>query len=544
MSLREVRIPDLGDATEVEVIEICVAVGQELEADDALIVIESDKASMEVPAPQAGVVVSIKSQLGDQVQTDDLILTMEVALEEEPSTVKVEEPAPQEQAPSDVPIVEQVAVTPEPIEEVGEVSEELLEVRVQDIGEAKDVVIIDILVKEGDDVEADDPLVVVESDKASMEIVAPAKGTIESLPVQLEQPIEEGTLVAVIRAMIVSKVDSPTTQTSEPTPQVPTPTPARPEPTETVQSPIRSLPDGKADSRHIYAGPAVRRLARELGVDLTKVNGSGSKGRITKDDVHAYVKAILTSGVQQGSLPEVKYPDFTKFGEVELQPMSRMRSVGAENLVRSWLNVVHVTQFDTTDVTDLEAKRKQLNEDSLAKGESTKLTPLPFIIRACALTLKAYPQFNASIHPSLTQLILKKYMHMGFAVDTDEGLIVPVIRDVLDKDLYELSNEVATLSDAARRRRLRPDQISGATFTISSLGRLGGTGFAPVVNAPEVGILGVARMETRPVWNGESFEPRSILPISLSYDHRAINGAEAGRFLQAVCQRIADVSDY
>ncbi|MCY4657835.1 MAG: 2-oxo acid dehydrogenase subunit E2, partial [Gammaproteobacteria bacterium] len=291
-------------------------------------------------------------------------------------------------------------------------------------------------------------------------------------------------------------------------------------------------------------GPAVRRLARELGVDLTKVNGSGSKGRITKDDVHAYVKAILTSGVQQGSLPEVKYPDFTKFGEVELQPMSRMRSVGAENLVRSWLNVVHVTQFDTTDVTDLEAKRKQLNEDSLAKGESTKLTPLPFIIRACALTLKAYPQFNASIHPSLTQLILKKYMHMGFAVDTDEGLIVPVIRDVLDKDLYELSNEVATLSDAARRRRLRPDQISGATFTISSLGRLGGTGFAPVVNAPEVGILGVARMETRPVWNGESFEPRSILPISLSYDHRAINGAEAGRFLQAVCQRIADVSDY
>ncbi|MCY4656612.1 MAG: E3 binding domain-containing protein, partial [Gammaproteobacteria bacterium] len=296
MSLREVRIPDLGDATEVEVIEICVAVGQELEADDALIVIESDKASMEVPAPQAGVVVSIKSQLGDQVQTDDLILTMEVALAEEPSTVKVEEPAPQEQAPSDVPIVEQVAVTPEPIEEVGEVSEELLEVRVQDIGEAKDVVIIDILVKEGDDVEADDPLVVVESDKASMEIVAPAKGTIESLPVQLEQPIEEGTLVAVIRAMIVSKVDSPTTQTSEPTPHVPATTPAKPEPTETVQSAIRSLPDGKADSRHIYAGPAVRRLARELGVDLTKVNGSGSKGRITKDDVHAYVKAILTSG--------------------------------------------------------------------------------------------------------------------------------------------------------------------------------------------------------------------------------------------------------
>ena len=541
MTSLEVRIPDIGDAKDVEVIEICVEVGQEIDVDDALIVIESDKASMEVPAPAKGTVASIASNLGDTVNTNDVVLTLSV---EETVQPQQQDESPSEDQPKisadDGIVDEQDESSAELATEADEVIEQRIEVRVPDIGEAKDVVVIELLVEEGATVEKDAPLIVLESDKASMEITAPEAGLVEKLAVALDQPIEQDMLVAIIRAEIVktaptidqrAKSESPAPQPSAPiaTPQVPTP--KRTESDEPLDVP---------SDRYIYAGPAVRRLARELGVDLTKVPGTGGKGRILKDDVHAYVKRILTSGIQESAMPKVEYPDFTKFGDVELQPMSRMRSVGAQNLVRSWLNVVHVTQHDTTDVTELEDYRKQFNEDSATDDKVARLTPLPFILRACAMALKEMPQFNASIHPSLKQLIIKKYINLGFAVDTDEGLVVPVIKDVLSQNLTGLAEEILTLSDAARRRRLRTEQISGATFTVSSLGQLGGTGFAPVVNAPEVAILGVARLETRPVWSGEAFEPRKILPLSLSYDHRAINGAEGGRFLMSICQNLAD----
>ena len=541
MTSLEVRIPDIGDAKDVEVIEICVEVGQEIDVDDALIVIESDKASMEVPAPVKGTVVSIASNLGDKVNTDDLVLTMNV---EETVQPKQQDESPSEdksEISADDSLGDELdESSKEPATEVDEVIEQQIEVRVPDIGEAKDVVVIELLVEEGATVEKDAPLIVLESDKASMEITAPEAGLVEKLAVTLDQPIEQDMLVAIIRAEIVkttakieqrAESETPARQPSAPitTPQV-----AAPKKIESAEPPV--VPS----DRYIYAGPAVRRLARELGVDLTKVPGTGGKGRILKDDVHAYVKRILTSGIQEGAMPKVEYPDFTKFGDVELQPMSRMRSVGAQNLVRSWLNVVHVTQHDTTDVTELEDYRKQFNAESATDDKVARLTPLPFILRACAMALKEMPQFNASIHPSLKQLIIKKYINLGFAVDTDEGLVVPVIKDVLSRNLTELAGEILTLSDSARRRRLRTEQISGASFTVSSLGQLGGTGFAPVVNAPEVAILGVARLETRPVWSGEAFEPRKILPLSLSYDHRAINGAEGGRFLMSICENLAD----
>ena len=541
MTSLEVRIPDIGDAKDVEVIEICVEVGQEIEVDDALIVIESDKASMEVPAPANGTIASIASNLGDKVNTDDLVLTLNV-VESVQTESKDESPT---ESQSESPVVDSITDeldegSKELSTDAGETIEQQIEVRVPDIGEAKDVVVIELLVEEGANVEKDAPLIVLESDKASMEITAPEAGLIERLAVTLDQPIEQDMLVAIIRAKIVKSVATidrraeskpPAQQPSAPVATTPIATPKHIESDEPLVVP---------SDRYIYAGPAVRRLARELGVDLTKVPGTGAKGRILKDDVHAYVKRILTSGVQEGAMPKVEYPDFTKFGDVELQPMSRMRSVGAQNLVRSWLNVVHVTQHDTTDVTELEDYRKRFNEETADDDEVARLTPLPFVLRACALALKEMPQFNASIHPSLKQLILKKYINLGFAVDTDEGLVVPVIKDVLTRSLNDLAEEIRTLSDSARRRRLKTEQISGASFTVSSLGQLGGTGFAPVVNAPEVAILGVARLETRPVWSGEVFEPRKILPLSLSYDHRAINGAEGGRFLMSICQNLTD----
>lgn len=540
MNILEVRIPDIGDAKDVEVIEICVEVGQEIDADEALIVIESDKASMEVPAPRKGTVVSIASTLGDTVNSDDLVLTLEV--EDEVQT-GIEDEVRTERATKDLEEesggAENEETTEVSTQQDIELIEQQIEVRVPDIGEAKDVVVIELLVEEGSTVLKDAPLIVLESDKASMEITAPEAGVVEKLAVSLDQPIEQDMLVVVIRAEIAQNAKTDQPKEADSLAQAASPVVATPHvdtPEERASTEPSSIPSG----RHVYAGPAVRRLARELGVDLTKVPGSGNKGRILKDDVHAYVKRILTSGVQEGAIPKVEYPDFTKFGDVELQPLSRMRSVGAQNLVRSWLNVVHVTQHDTTDVTELEDYRRQLNEESASDDNAIRLTPLPFILRACAMALKEHPQFNASIHPSLTQLILKKYINLGFAVDTDEGLVVPVIKDVLEKNLSELAEEIRALSDAARRRRLRTDHISGASFTVSSLGQLGGTGFAPVVNAPEVAILGVARLETRPFWNGESFEPRKILPLSLSYDHRAINGAEGGRFLMTICQNLDD----
>ena len=546
MSDFKVLIPDVGEAQDVEVIEICVEIGQHVEVDDALLVIESDKASMEVPSPVAGEVKSINMKLGDIIDTGDLVAVLEVA---DSAAESAEESAP--------PSVEQVSEEPEsvepepatsdpaelPLSDTADGHNELFEIHLPELGDVEDVEVIEVLVEVGQSVSADQALIVLESDKATMEIPSGVEGLIESLAVAVGDAVTDHTLVATVRSSdpeqkqtTLSPVpvdDSPSvasaTNESRASPRIPAETPAS----------DQSRSDRSAA---VYAGPAVRRLARELGVDLSSVEGSGVRGRIVKDDVKLYVKTQMLKPpevVSAAGLPEVEYPDFSRFGETEEIPLTRMQSRGAENLVRSWLNVVHVTQHDEADLTELEEFRVELNDQDRVGDQ--RLTALPFILKACASTLREHPRFNASISPTLKTLILKKYIHIGVAVDTPEGLIVPVIRDVLDKGLRDIATELEALSTAAREKKLKPDQISGASFTVSSLGRIGGTGFTPIINAPEVAILGVARLATKPVWDGSVFEPRKILPLSLSYDHRAINGAEGGRFMQSLVEKLGDV---
>ncbi|MCY4093736.1 MAG: dihydrolipoyllysine-residue acetyltransferase [Gammaproteobacteria bacterium] len=546
MSDFNVLIPDVGEAQDVEVIEVCVKIGQQVEVDDALLVIESDKASMEVPSPRAGKVKSIEVKLGDIIDTGDLVAVLEVAATEEKAT-KERHSSPIVD-PHDGPVP---AKTEESVNEAEAIPhaatadghDELFEIRLPELGDVDDVEVIEVLVEVGQTVSMEQALIVLESDKATMEIPSTVAGVLESLEVAVGDKVTDHTLVAVINVPAGQSGSIATKRTTVETSTV-AETLVEPKPTTRVEVDQPSTREGAEKDRgsSVYAGPAVRRLARELGVDLALVEGSGVRGRIVKDDVKLHVKtAMLKPALAETSagLPEVEYPDFTRFGETEETPLTRMQSRGAENLVRSWLNVVHVTQHDEADVTELEEFRVELNEQGQL-GEQ-RLTALPFILKACASTLREHPRFNASISPTLKSLILKKYIHVGVAVDTPDGLVVPVIRDVLDKGLRDIATELEALSTAARSKKLTPDQISGSSFTVSSLGRIGGTGFTPIINAPEVAILGVARLATKPVWDGSAFEPRKILPLSLSYDHRAINGAEGGRFMQSLVEKLGDV---
>lgn len=424
------------------------------------------------------------------------------------------------------------------------------QVVIPDIGDAKDVEVIEICVSVGDRVAMNDALIVIESDKASMEVPAPFEGTVEDISLALGDVVNTGDSIATI------EVDSIAPESSEETQE--TPSDSTPEKTETASEqptiettgdpqPKRQVEEpqsepAQAAGTSVYAGPAVRKLARELGVDLAQVSGSGANGRIVKDDVKAFVKKSFAqpNSLKAGAgIPAIELPDFSRFGEIEEVPLSRIRSKGAENLSRSWLNVVHVTQHDEADITELEQFRNKLNSEVADRGD--RLTPVPFIIKACASTLIEFPQFNSSINPDLRSLIQKKYVNIGLAVDTADGLVVPVIRNVDRKGVREIATEANALAAAAQDKKLKPDDVQGATFTVSSLGNIGGTGFTPVVNAPEVAILGVARMTVKPVWMNGEFIPRSVLPLSLSYDHRAINGAEAGRFVQALVSRLVDI---
>ena len=542
MSDFQVLIPDVGEAKDVEVVEICVVVGQTVALDDALIVIESDKASMEVPAPATGTVKSIDVKIGDIIDTGDLVVVLdseESAPQEVVADTSEESSAGdaanrQEHADNNVSSVE----TPLPNNDgIGAT----FEIRLPELGDVDDVEVVELLVKVGDQVTPKDALVVLESDKATMELPSTVTGVVEMLAVKVGDKVTDESLIAVIRTesesagdqsvspvVTVDKDEKPTAESSDSSPV-----------SQTVDTTKETLRDRAAV---VYAGPAVRRLARELGVDLARVEGSGVRGRIVKDDVKQFVKQQLGQPpvvAESGGLPKVEYPDFSRFGDTEEQPLTRIQERGANNLVKSWLNVVHVTQHDEADVTELEEFRTELNERELAEGQ--RLTALPFVLKACAATLREHPRFNASISPTLKTLILKKYIHIGVAVDTADGLVVPVVRDVLDKGLRDIAAEVEALSELARTKKLAPDQISGASFTVSSLGRLGGTGFTPIVNAPEVAILGVAKLAKKPVWVDSAFEPRVMLPLSLSYDHRAINGAEAGRFMQSLVEKLGDV---
>ena len=421
------------------------------------------------------------------------------------------------------------------------------EVGIPDIGDAKDVEVIEICVSSGDEVAENDALIVIESEKASMEVPAPFAGAVAEVLVALGDKLNTGDPVARVIAAEGAAPDAGGETAADSEAAVnnaaaavgdiePPPRPASAAVATPAAAPPAAAPSAGAT---VYAGPAVRRLARELGVDLARVIGSGTRGRIVRDDVKAHVKQALAAAPAAAGPAPMPAVDFSRFGEVEAVPLSRVQARGAANLHRAWQHVAHVTQHDDADVTDLEAFRATLKDEAALRG--VKLSPLPFIVKACVAALGEHPRFNASLDPAATALIHKRYHHIGVAVDTEHGLVVPVVRDADRLGIFDLAEEIGRLSAAARARGLKPDELQGGTFTVSSLGALGGTGFTPIVNAPEVAILGVGRLATRPVWDGVAFAPRQLLPLSLSYDHRAINGAEAGRFVATLRTLLADL---
>ncbi|MEM7080360.1 MAG: dihydrolipoyllysine-residue acetyltransferase [Pseudomonadota bacterium] len=526
----EITIPNLGDVDEVEVIEICVVVGDEVAEEDALLVIESDKASMEIPSPAAGTIAALHVSLGDQVGEGHLVATLEIAASQEA------EPAG-ETAPTEAPVAAAEPALAPAAEPVATTSE-VVDILVPDIGDAKDVVVIEVTANAGDTVTESDLLVVLESDKASMEIAAEMVGEIVEVCVAVDDAVEQGTLIARIRttAVVAEAVASPAAAPAAPAPA---------EPAKPATAPARTAaPAANAggSTARVYAGPAVRRLSREMGVDLSAVTGTGNRGRITKEDVKAFVKAQLQNPTTAGGpsgWPLVAEVDFSRFGPVESADLTRIQQRGADNLHRSWVNLPHVTQHNEADITDMEAFRASLKAE--AAQREIKLTPLAFIVKACCAALAEFPHFNASLHPDGKSLYVKKYINIGMAVDTPEGLVVPVIRGADQMSVWELSGKIAELAGKARDKKLGMDDLQGGTFSVSSLGSLGGTGFTPIVNAPEVAILGVANMQMKPVWDGAEFQPRKVLPLSLSYDHRVINGADGGRFMNFVVACLSDL---
>ena len=539
-----IRVPDIGSG-EGEVIELFVKVGDRIEAEQSLLTLESDKASMEIPAPKAGVIKALKVKLGDRLKEGDELLELESDGGEASAEAPAEPAAQAAQAP-DTAAASAPAASAEPAAAGG--AEQSQQVHVPDIGSSGKARVIELYVKSGDHIEADQSLLTLESDKASMEIPSPATGVVESVAIKLNDEVGTGDLILTLKvqgAAAATPAAAPTTPT-EPT-KAATPAEADRKPAPTAQTEA-AKPVGapSRDGTKVHAGPAVRQLAREFGVELAAVTGSGPKGRNLKEDVQQYVKSMLQQGPQTSvaasggaGIPPIPAVDFSKFGEIEEVEMSRLMQIGAANLHRSWLNVPHVTQFESADITELEAFR--VAQKAAAEKAGVKLTVLPLLLKACAHLLRELPDFNSSLAPSGKALIRKKYVHVGFAVDTPDGLMVPVIRNVDQKSLLQLAGEAAELAEKARTKKLSPDAMQGACFTISSLGHIGGTGFTPIVNAPEVAILGVSKATIQPVWDGSAFQPRLMLPLSLSYDHRVINGAAAARFTKRLSELLADI---
>lgn len=531
MAIQTIKVPDIGGAEGVEVIEISVKVGDVIAEGDSIVVLETDKASMEIPADKAGKVVAIKVNLGDKVSQDSLLIEVEAEGDSAP--------APQAEAPASAP-----AAAPAPAQAPAAAAATAeVNLVVPDIGGAEGVEIIEISVKEGDEVAAGDSLIVLETDKASMEIPAEAAGKIVSLAVKVGDKVSQGSLIGVLAT--AGGTAPAAAPAAAPAPASKAEAAKVEAPKAEVKAPAPAAVEEVEQTGDVYAGPAVRKLARQLGVDLGKVTGTGPRGRLLKDDVRGYVKPLVQaaqSGAPVGGgsgIPRVPAVDFAKFGEIETVKMSKVKKITADNMTRNWLNVPHVTQWDDADITDLEAFRTGLKAEAEKRG--SKLTPLPFIMKACAAALIAEPSFNVSMHSDGESIVHKKYVHIGIAVDTPNGLMVPVIRNVDKKGLWELTDEVNAIAKKARDGKLLPADMQGGCFTISSLGAAGGNGFTPIVNAPEVAILGVSRAQIKPVWNGKEFVPRNMLPLSLSYDHRAINGADAGRFFTYLTAVIADV---
>lgn len=536
MAKEQVVVPDIGGAEGAEVIELLVAVGDTVELEQSLIVLESDKASMEIPSSLAGTVVELLTEVGKELTEGDPIVLLEVA--GDTAVAAVEEPAsnPEVEEQPVAPLVSAQTPSAEPVS-----SEQIA--TVPDIGTDEAVELIELSVAVGDVVAEGDSLVVLESDKASMEVPAPFAGEIIKILVKEDDSVKVGHELMVIRTQsaVVETSEPEAAPQSQAQPTAVTP----PEPVERRASP-RVGAISHADTsgeRSVYAGPAVRKLAREFGLNLTSISGTGPHGRLLKEDLQSYVKdsmsgagPVVSGG---GGIPVIPAVDFSAFGPVEEESLSKMAKLTAANMQRSWLNVPHVTQFDNADITDLEAFRADMKAEGEKRG--VKLTPLPFMLKACAVALRDNPKFCASLSADSQSLIYKQYIHIGMAVDTAAGLLVPVIRDVDKKTIWELAQEVVVVAGKARDRKLKPVEMRGGCFTISSLGNIGGTGFTPIVNAPEVGILGVSKAAIQPVWDGEEFQPRKLLPLALSYDHRVINGGDAGRFFTQLVSLLGDI---
>ncbi|MEE9101932.1 dihydrolipoyllysine-residue acetyltransferase [Pseudomonas nitroreducens] len=522
-----IKVPDIGNG-QGEIIELMVKVGDRIEADQSLLTLESDKASMEIPAPKAGVVKAIKVKIGDTLKEGDDILELET----EGGASAASAPPASAPAPAEKPAAPAAATTP--VSASGGVET----IRVPDIGNGEGQV-IELMIKVGDSIAADQSLLTLESDKASMEIPAPRAGVVKAIKVKIGDTLKEGDEILEL------EVAGSTAPAQAPAPSAEKP--AAPRKAEPPKAPdVAPVGAPSRDGAKVHAGPAVRMVAREFGVELAQVKGTGPKGRILKEDVQLFVKEQLQrsksapAGATGGAgIPPIPEVDFSKFGDVEEVAMTRLMQVGAANLHRSWLNVPHVTQFESADITEAEAFR--IAQKAAAEKAGTKLTILPILLKTCAHLLRELPDFNSSLAPSGKALIRKKYVHIGFAVDTPDGLLVPVIRDVDRKGLLQLAIEAAELAEKARTKKLSADAMQGACFTISSLGHIGGTGFTPIVNAPEVAILGVSKATMQPVWDGKAFQPRLMLPLSLSYDHRVINGAAAARFTRRLGELLGDI---
>lgn len=547
MPVENIKVPDLGDSSDVEVIEILVNEGDSVQENDSLLVLESDKAAMEIPSPKSGVIKKILVKVGDQVNEGHEIFAME--MEGEGSAEESADEAPAEEAPAatESSAEEPEAADNEPAAETGATSVETI--KVPDIGGDSDVEIIEVHVAVGDEINAEDALITLESDKAAMDVPSPKGGVVKALKIKVGDKVSEGSDIIELEvqgAAPAKAAEKPaaSSQASAPAAEKKA-APAKEEPSLAAKQEAFAEEAAANKGTRIYAGPAVRKLARELGVDLTQVNGTGSRGRIQKEDIHEFVKARInapaTASVSGGGagIPSVADIDFSQFGEVEEVAMSKLHKVTAANMHRNWLNVPAVAQFNEADVTDLEDFRSA--QRKVAEKKGVKLTPLPFLLKACAKVLQEYPQFNVSLHSSGEKLIQKKYIHIGVAVATPAGLMVPVIRDVDKKDVWQLAAEMAELGEKAKSRRLTKDDMQGACFTISSLGALGGTGFTPIVNAPEVGILGVSKTQIKPVYINNEFVPRQMLPFSLCYDHRAVNGVDAGMFVTRLAELLSDI---
>ncbi|WP_395757650.1 dihydrolipoyllysine-residue acetyltransferase [Achromobacter sp. EB05] len=541
----QIKVPDIGDFKEVEVIEVLVAVGDTIKAEQSLITVESDKASMEIPASTGGVVKSISVKVGDKVAEGSVVLEVEAADATAPAAKEAPKAEAPKQAAAAAPAAKAEAAAPA-------ASSGPVEIEVPDIGDFKEVEVIEVMVAVGDTIKAEQSLITVESDKASMEIPASQGGVVKEVKVKVGDKVAKGSVVVVVEgsapaAAPAAKAEAAPAKAEAPAAKAEAPAaPATPA-AGSRPAPAAALEDANLKPGQLpHASPSVRKFARELGVNLSKVKGTGPKDRITADDVRGFVKQALAAGpvaaaggsadgAALGLLPWPKV-DFTKFGPVEAKPLSRIKKISGANLHRNWVMIPHVTNNDEADITDLEALRVTLNKENEKSG--IKVTMLAFLIKAVVAALKKFPEFNASLDGD--NLVLKQYYHIGFAADTPNGLVVPVIRDADKKGILQIAQEMTDLSKKAREGKISPADMQGGCFSISSLGGIGGTSFTPIINAPEVAILGVSRSSHKPVWDGKQFVPRLIVPLSLSYDHRVIDGAAAARFNAYLGALLAD----